>query len=552
MVLLAEDTVLERRVAIKVMRPHLAADPPARERFLREGRAAAALKHGRVIEIYHVGEQDGVPFLVMPLLEGESLAERLKREGALAIGEVLRIGREAAEGLAAAHAKGLVHRDIKPANLWLEARSGEPGVSSPTGGGQVKVLDFGLVHRAGGDQLTAPGAVMGTAAYMAPEQVQGTRVDGRCDLFSLGVVLYEMSTGERPFKGADTLALLAALALDEPVPAQRLRPDLPAELAGLIGRMLAKSPQERPASAREVAEALRTLEAGRAGDRTASLPGALGAGSVPLPGAAQGKAEPGRRRVAPILALTAAGLVFGVVALGAALGWRNSPGKAGPETEEERGQARGKGGAAKEEEKMPPLRIRPLRVDYYRTVGQESEPGGRIGETASRTHYGDAVTLRVDLSVPGYCYVLAFNFDGKEELLWPVDEQGKPSERLAPPRSQQVRFPASGRLYLEEDTARSGLQAYVVAASARPLPPFGQWRKGRAGLRWKRLPAGKTVWEADARGVYPVSGGLRPDRGKVRPVPGEPPLADLCRAARAGGVEVVEAIAFPVLPKEGE
>jgi hypothetical protein len=179
-------------------------------------------------------------------------------------------------------------------------------------------------------------------------------------------------------------------------------------------------------------------------------------------------------------------------------------------------------------------------------------PAGLIGEKSYRTRYGDAVTLGVRLSAPGYCYVLAFNFDGKEELLWPTDEKGKPSESLPPPRTERVRFPASGRLHLEEDDAPSGLQAYAVAASRRPLPLYADWRKGRGGVRWERLPAGKTVWEADARGTYALELGLRPDRGKVREVPGTPPLGALCRALTAGGVEAVEAIAFPVLPKEGK
>jgi serine/threonine protein kinase len=166
-VLLAEDTVLERRVAIKVMRPHLAVDKDARDRFLREGRAAAAINHAHVVPIHQVGEQDGMPFLVMPLLEGETLEARLKREGALPVAEVLRIGREAAEGLAAAHERGLVHRDIKPGNLWLEGKEGS-----------VKVLDFGLVHRAGGHQLTAPGMTLERRRTWRPSRRAAARWTG--------------------------------------------------------------------------------------------------------------------------------------------------------------------------------------------------------------------------------------------------------------------------------------------------------------------------------------------------------------------------------------
>src|SRR5262249_53186061 len=157
-VLRAEDAALQRCVAIKVMLPEAPALPSARERFLREARAAAQLSHPNVVPVYHVGEEGGVPFLVMPLLEGESLAARLKRERRLPVAEAARIVREAALGLAAAHEKGLVHRDVKPANLWLEGQQAT-----------AKVLDFGLARRGQDPALTGSG-VVGTPLYMSPEQ----------------------------------------------------------------------------------------------------------------------------------------------------------------------------------------------------------------------------------------------------------------------------------------------------------------------------------------------------------------------------------------------
>src|SRR5262245_5935304 len=171
-VLRAHDPALDRLVALKVMLPGMATVPTARERFLREAKAAAALKHPHVVTIFQVGEDRGAPFLAMELLEGEPLDDRIRREGRLPLAEVLRIGRETALGLAAAHARGLVHRDIKPANLWLEG---------PTG--HVKVLDFGLA-RATADQvhLTQLDMIVGTPAYMAPEQAEGKPLDPRCDL----------------------------------------------------------------------------------------------------------------------------------------------------------------------------------------------------------------------------------------------------------------------------------------------------------------------------------------------------------------------------------
>jgi formylglycine-generating enzyme required for sulfatase activity len=246
----AHDPALDRLVAIKAMLPGVAAVPNARARFLREARAAATLKHPHVVTIHQVGEDHGAPFLAMEFLDGEPLDDRLRREGRLPLAEVLRIARETALGLAAAHGRGLVHRDVKPANLWLEGASG-----------QVKILDFGLAW-APADQthLTQVGMIVGTPAYMAPEQAEGKLVDARCDLFSLGCVLYQMSTGTPPFHRETTIAVLRALALHEPPPVGELRPDAPPELSALVVRLLTKDPEGRPASAQEVAETLLALE----------------------------------------------------------------------------------------------------------------------------------------------------------------------------------------------------------------------------------------------------------------------------------------------------
>jgi hypothetical protein len=248
-VLLADDTALGRQVAVKVMLPTVAADPIARERFLREARAAAGIQHDHVVQIHHVGEDGGVPYLVMPLLRGEALEARLEREGALPVAEVIRIGAEAAEGLAAAHAQNLIHRDVKPANLWLEAP-----------GGRVKVLDFGLARQETvGDSVTRSGTILGTPAYMAPEQVDGLRVDARADLFSLGASLYRAATGQAAFGGPTLTAVLRAVAERHPPSPHEVNPAIPLALSELIMGMLAKTPGERPPSARAVADALRRL-----------------------------------------------------------------------------------------------------------------------------------------------------------------------------------------------------------------------------------------------------------------------------------------------------
>jgi serine/threonine protein kinase len=259
----AEDSHLQRLVALKVMRPSLTDSADFRRRFLREARLAAAIEHEHIVTVYQVGEDRGVPFLAMQLLRGETLEGRLGRVGGrLPLPEVLRIGREIAEGLAAAHARGLIHRDIKPGNVWLEE-----------GRGRVRILDFGLARGSEPDaRLTQVRAVIGTPAYMAPEQANGAAVDARCDLFSLGAVLYEAATGQSPFGGPDTLSVLSALATRTPVPPHRIVASLPRLFSGLAMRLLAKDPADRPRSAREVVEEIEALERGETAEQANVYP----------------------------------------------------------------------------------------------------------------------------------------------------------------------------------------------------------------------------------------------------------------------------------------
>jgi serine/threonine protein kinase len=249
----AQDLHLKRLAALKVMKPSLAAQADFHRRFLREAQLAAAIDHEHIVTIYQVGEDRGIPYLAMKLLQGESLEARLGRSGGrLPLAEVLRIGREIAEGLAAAHSKGLVHRDIKPANIWLEEDRK-----------RVKIVDFGLAVGNGPDaHFTQAGAVIGTPSYMAPEQANGEEVDGRCDLFSLGSVLYRISTGRLPFDGKDTMAVLMALATKTPVPPGKIDSQLPPAFSGLVMRLLDKERGERPQSAREVVERIEAIERG--------------------------------------------------------------------------------------------------------------------------------------------------------------------------------------------------------------------------------------------------------------------------------------------------
>ncbi|MBL8793342.1 MAG: protein kinase [Planctomycetia bacterium] len=249
----AEDTDLQRAVALKVLRPHLVPEPESRQRFLREARAMAALRNEHVVTVYQVGQVNDVPFLAMELLDGASLEDWLDRLQRPTVAQLLRLARETAAGLAAAHAVGLVHRDVKPANIWLQRAEADRV--------WVKILDFGLACAAVQDvRLTGRGYVLGTPAYMSPEQASGAAVDARSDLFSLGCMLYRLATGILPFPGETPMAILTALATHPPQPVGQLAPGLPHSLAALIMRLLEKQPADRPPSALAVIESLRLIE----------------------------------------------------------------------------------------------------------------------------------------------------------------------------------------------------------------------------------------------------------------------------------------------------
>lgn len=251
-VFLAEDTRLGRTVALKTMKPEIAADPRHRQRFLREARAAAKVEHDHIVPIYGVGEDNGVAWLAMPFLKGQSLGELLKRWKVLEPAHATRLSIQVAKGLEAAHAAGLIHRDVKPANIWV----------GPEDGGRVKLLDFGLARddRERGDQLTRTGAVLGTPAFMSPEQANGEALDARADLFSLGCVLYCMVTGRLPFHGHGMMDMLRALVIETPPHPHEVNPDVPGPLSALIMSLLAKDRSARPPSAAAVVKALEALQ----------------------------------------------------------------------------------------------------------------------------------------------------------------------------------------------------------------------------------------------------------------------------------------------------
>lgn len=243
-VLKAFDPALRRTVAVKVLAPEWASHAQARERFGREARAAAQVRHDNVIAIHAVDEADGLPYLVMEYVPGVSLQQRLDRDGPLGVEEILQIGAQVAAGLAAAHAQELIHRDIKPANILLDED------------GNVKLTDFGLARAVDDTSLTQTGVIAGTPQYMAPEQARGAPLDHRADLFSLGSVLYAMCTGRPPFRGPSTVAVLKRVCEETPRAVRDHNPEIPDWLVEIIDKLHAKRPRDRFRRAAEVSQLL--------------------------------------------------------------------------------------------------------------------------------------------------------------------------------------------------------------------------------------------------------------------------------------------------------
>lgn len=308
-VFLAHDEELDRPVAVKVLDDQLAADESFRARFSREARVAAGLSHPNVLTVFDVGEADGQPFIVTEYVEGRTLEERLRADGPLPPNEVVRLGRQICAGLENAHEHGLVHRDLKPGNLIERVD------------GTLKIADFGIARAAEGTELTEVGTIIGTAAYLAPEQAEGGAVTRRADLFALGLVLYELVTARRPWE----VEQLSDLARRRTTAPKELPHGTPAGLAAAIAACIELEPEDRPASAAEVAALL---------DRSDSLDAAA---TQVLPSTERARrrrgVHAGRRRAPLVLAAILAGVVLLLVALAAAVTSRGNGGSADvPET----------------------------------------------------------------------------------------------------------------------------------------------------------------------------------------------------------------------------
>jgi serine/threonine-protein kinase len=269
-VYLARDRMLDRPVAVKELVPEFAADPSFVERFRREAQAAANLAHPNIVGVYDWGTQDGTYFIVMEYIDGPSLSQVIRRDGPLHPHRSAELTAEVAAALGFAHSRGVVHRDVKPGNVLL------------TGSGQAKVTDFGIARAlsAPDDDLTQAGSVMGTATYFSPEQAQGLPVDPRSDLYSLGVVFYEMVTGRTPFTGDTPLAIAYKHVQDPPPPPTTIIPDLPPGVEAIIMKLLRKRPEERYASAEELRADLRRYLQGEPTNAERELGAVVGAATA--------------------------------------------------------------------------------------------------------------------------------------------------------------------------------------------------------------------------------------------------------------------------------
>lgn len=284
-VFLARDVLLDRPVAVKVLFPQFAAEPTFVERFRREAQAAANLNHPSIVAVYDWGEHDNTYFIVMEFVDGRSLADVLRAEGTLHPDRAAEICTDVAAALGFAHRNGTVHRDVKPGNILI------------TPEGQVKVTDFGIARAfGGGDELTQTGSVMGTATYFSPEQAQGKNVDPRSDLYSLGVVLFEMVTGQPPFVGDSPVAIAYKHVQEAPPRPTSLNPAIPKPLESVIARLLAKNPAQRYPSAEEVRSDLRRF---RQGEPLMSAPGASASQAAMVAGAAAAGAVAGAASSSP-------------------------------------------------------------------------------------------------------------------------------------------------------------------------------------------------------------------------------------------------------------
>lgn len=480
----ALDTELNRFVAIKV--PLQRSDSV--EQYRAEAKTLALLKHPGIIAVYDVGTtDDGRLYIVSELVEGADLGTLLQQRR-FTHHEAANLIANAATALHYAHTQGLVHRDVKPSNILID-RTGVP-----------RIADFGLaLHEA--DQATRRHELSGTLPYMSPEQIRAEshRLDGRSDLWSLGVILYEMLTGRRPFNGSNFESFSDEIVNREPKPPQMVDDTIPAALAQIVLKCLAKPIAERYASGLELAHDLHRWSSGS----TRSL-------------------------VSPSAVMLAAALCLVLIV---PVGWW-----AIQQVTSNGQSAQRATNAAPDSPLASRLLLEAFRVIHFRDRGDRSELAGEMGVNSLVTHERDSVRIHVTLGEPAYCYLIAFNPDGQEQLCYPT------SDATAPTKSRSVEFPANSTdaFYL---TDGAGQQAFALIVSLSALPSYREWRDHVGTLPWRHQePSGTVLFSDEAQDKFVV-------RGTIGQLKGTEAFEQLCRILREKSTaDRVEAVAFPVLP----
>jgi tRNA A-37 threonylcarbamoyl transferase component Bud32 len=540
----ARHRLMDRIVAIKVIHGKYFNRASIVQRFLREIRALGRLDHPNIVRAQYADQVGDTHFLVMEYVAGTDLGRLVSQRGPLPVAEACTYILQAATGLQHAHEHGLVHRDIKPSNLLVADSSGDAGV--------VKVLDLGLAafheEQPAAGELTESGQVMGTADYMAPEQWENTHaVDIRADIYSLGCTLYHLLAGNPPFCGPGYSSMIQKMKahVSEPIPPiQQHRPDIPDGLAAVLDQLLAKDPAERYATPAEAAEALRPFALGEQPAAKAP-PGARlavrllrGKPATKVFGQHRGKRTVGCSlqvaiTLSALMVVVAGGWML-MVHLGAFAEktFPAAPQEPGPKAAPPPGKEH--------------LHVEQMVISHYRYNQQTKELAdlGSIGVSSTSARLDDEVRVRVRLNEPAFCYLIAFNPDGREQLCWAKDAAGK---GVPPPQLVTFNYPLAPNKYFALSDG-VGLQVFVLLASREPLPPYEQWNAKVGAAPWRAAIPADGLWRFDGHDFVGGPRGVEVER-PLKQLPKA--LEDLCHFLKdRPGVDAIEAVAFPVKPKE--